>query len=186
MRRGEQPGALELGHDRADRGGGEVQPPGQRLRADRRAVREIGLDHPPEDRAGTLAQIVEGRAGHRGQSSAPPPPVQPCRPAALGPRRGREGDPHATQRTRAGRDARNHHRDRLYPPCRRLVPDRLRRHPRAVHRQRRGAHSALAARQGGRLGDRRILDAPARHPHARQPRGGARPSRAGGRRKSSG
>ena len=41
-----------------------------------------------------------------------------------------------------------------------------------VHRERRGAGPALPSRQGPGLGHGRIWHAPARHPHARQPRGG--------------
>ena len=63
-------------------------------------------------------------------------------------------------------------RARLHPPCRRRLPRQLRRHPGAVHRQRRGQGPAVPARQGPGLGHRRIWHASARHPHPRQPRGG--------------
>jgi hypothetical protein len=62
----------------------------------------------------------------------------------------------------------------LHPPCRRLGAGQLRRHPRAVHRQRREQGAGLPARQGRRLGHRRVRHAAARHPHPQRPRGGAR------------
>src|SRR5688572_28338856 len=43
-------------------------------------------------------------------------------------------DTHAPIRTRARPDARDRHVGGLHPPCRGKLPDRLRRHPGAVHR----------------------------------------------------
>ena len=50
----------------------------------------------------------------------------------------------------------------------------FRRHPRAVHRQRRGSRPGVAARQGRRLGHRRIRHAAARHQHPHAARSRAR------------
>ena len=65
------------------------------------------------------------------------------------------------------------------PAGRRLVPDPLRQHPRALHRDRAGARAAVPAQHRPRLGHRRVRHAAARHRHARTDREAARGRQSG-------
>ncbi len=85
---------------------------------------------------------------------------------------------HGPRRRPSSRRAPPGHPDPRRPEVGRgLVPDPRRRHRGAVRRDHRGPGPAASSRQGDRLGDRRVFDAPAGHRRAQPTRVGQGPDR---------
>ena len=115
---------------------------------------------------GARASIARGvTGGLTGLRGGAPSPIRPA-----GSRLTTRRTPHAPVGTRPGRDAPRERRAARRAPRRGLVPDRGGRHAGAVHGLGRGSPAVVPQGHGARLGDGRVRDAAARHPHARAAR----------------